>query len=77
MYEYLVTQYDKQTRQGGLFVQYINTFLKLKAEGSDYPSWVRSLEDEDPYIRSFYESEGIQLNKDALSRKIVSQKRMG
>jgi hypothetical protein len=32
MYEYQVTQYDKQTGQGRLFVQYINTFLKLLRE---------------------------------------------
>ena len=30
VYEYDVTRYDPQTGQGGLFVEYINTFLKLK-----------------------------------------------
>jgi hypothetical protein len=30
MYEYQVTQYDKETGEGGLFVQYSDTFLKLK-----------------------------------------------
>jgi hypothetical protein len=40
MYEY--TQYDKQTGEGGMFVQYINTFLKIKTEASGYPNWVRS-----------------------------------
>jgi hypothetical protein len=66
MYEYQVTQYEKQTGQGALFVQYINTFLKMKREASGYPNWVRSPEDEDRYIRSFYESDGIQLDKDAI-----------
>jgi hypothetical protein len=66
MYEYQVTQYEKQTGQGALFVQYIDTFLKLKAEASLYPSWVRSPEEKDRYIRSLYESEGIRLNKDAI-----------
>jgi hypothetical protein len=42
VYEYQVTQYDKQTGAGGLFVRYIDTFLKLKAVASGYPSWVRS-----------------------------------
>ena len=42
VYEYDVTQYDPQTVQGGLFVEYINTFLKLKAEASGYPEWVRN-----------------------------------
>jgi hypothetical protein len=36
----------------------------VKAEASGYASWVRSPEVEDRYIRSFYKSEGIQLNKD-------------
>jgi hypothetical protein len=31
VYEYDVTQYDPNTGEGGLFVEYINTFLKLKA----------------------------------------------
>jgi hypothetical protein len=66
VYEYVITQYDKQTGEGGLFVQYINTFLKLKAESSGYPSWVRAPEDEDSYIRRFYESEGIRLDKNAI-----------
>jgi hypothetical protein len=34
VYDYQVTRYDPQTGDGGLFVQYINTFLKLKAEAS-------------------------------------------
>ena len=34
VYEYEVTQYDPTTGQGGLFVEYINTFLNLKAEAS-------------------------------------------
>jgi hypothetical protein len=34
IYEYEVTRYDPQTVQGGLFVAYIDTFLKLKAEAS-------------------------------------------
>jgi len=38
VYEYAVTQYDTSA-EGGLFVDYINTFLKLKAEASGYPSW--------------------------------------
>jgi hypothetical protein len=40
-------------------VDYINTFLKLKEEASGYPSWVQSPKDEERYIHSFRESEGI------------------
>ena len=38
MYEYDVKQYDPQIGQGGLFLEYINTFLKLKTEASGYHS---------------------------------------
>jgi hypothetical protein len=37
-YEYEVTQYDTTTGEGWQFVQYIDTFLKLKAEARGYPS---------------------------------------
>ena len=39
VYGHQVTQYDPQRGNGGLFAQYIDTFLKLKAEASGYPSW--------------------------------------
>ena len=68
VYEYDVTQYDPQMGQGGLFVDYINTFLKLKAEASGYPDWVRTPEDEDRYIDHFYASEGNRLDREAIRR---------
>ena len=42
VYEYQVKQYDPQTGSGVLFVQYIDSFLKLKAEASGYRSSVHS-----------------------------------
>lgn len=57
---------DPQTGEGGLFAQYIDTFLKLKADASGYPDWVQCPECEDRYISNFYISEGIQLDKDAI-----------
>ena len=50
VYEYAVTQYDTSSGEGGLFVDCINTFLKLKAEASGFPSWVRTPSDKDRYI---------------------------
>ena len=47
----------------GLFVEYINTFLKIKTETSGYPSRVLTPSDEDRYIEEFWQSEGIHLNK--------------
>jgi len=43
-----MTQYIHETGEGGLFVKYINMFMKLKTESSGYPGWVRSPEEEDP-----------------------------
>jgi len=42
VYEYVVTQYDPQTGQGGLFIEYIDTFFKLKTDASGYPDRVRT-----------------------------------
>jgi hypothetical protein len=66
VYEYEITQHDLQSRSGGLFVDYINTFLKLKAEASGFQTWVRTPEDEESYIKTFYGSEGVQLDRDAI-----------
>jgi hypothetical protein len=51
VYEYDVTQYDPTAGERGLFVQYINTFLKLKAKASEYPNWVLCPEDCNPTLR--------------------------
>ena len=66
VYEYLATQYDPETSQGGVFVEYIDTFLKLKTEPSGYPDWVLTPEDENRYIANFLASEGIRLDKEAI-----------
>jgi len=66
VYEYQIIQYNQETGQGGLFVDYMNTILKLKAEASGYPSWVRTLNDEAQYIETLRQSEGIHLDKDSI-----------
>ena len=66
VYEYEVTQHDPASGRVGLFVEYINTFLKLKAEASGYPSWVPTPEYEDSYINMFKASEGILLDRNAI-----------
>jgi hypothetical protein len=64
VYEYQVTQYDPETGDGGIVVEYINTFLKLKDEASGYPNWVQCPEDEDRYISEFHKSEDFQLDEE-------------
>ena len=41
--------------------------MKLKAEDSGYPSWVRTEDDEVRYIEMFYRNEGIRLDRDSIS----------
>ena len=65
-YEYSVTQYNPRTREDGQFVEYINRFLSLKAEGSGYPSYVRSPEDQERYIENFYAREDGRLYRDSI-----------
>ena len=53
VYEYKVIQYNRDTGEGGPFVEYINTFPKLKEGTSGYPGWVRTPPDDDQYIEEF------------------------
>ena len=73
VYEYQITQYSRETDEGGLFVDYINTFLTLKAEARGYLCLVRSPEDEERYIQSFRESEGIELDKASIKHNTVKR----
>jgi len=66
VYLYEVSRYNPDTGEGGLFVEYINTFLKLKAQASGYPTWIRTPDDEDLCIRQFHQNEGIRLNRDSI-----------
>ena len=47
-------------------MDYINTFLKIKAEASGYSSWIRNPEDEERFIDSFEQSKGISLDRESI-----------
>ena len=72
-YEYEVTRYDPETCEGGHFAGYIDTFLKLKAEASGYPSWVQGPQDEERYVRNFRDSEGVDLDRDSISKNAAKR----
>ena len=57
------TQYDPSTREGGLFADYVDMFLKYKEEASGFPDGVDSEEEKDKYINDFYIQEGVILEK--------------
>ena len=57
-----ITQYNSETKTGGLFTDYVNTFLKIKTEASGYPSWCLTAADKELYVENFYKHEGVQLD---------------
>jgi hypothetical protein len=61
------SQYDKETKTGGLFTEYINLFLKGKQEASSFPSNVKTDDEKQKYIDDYLENEGIQLDRDNIS----------
>ena len=58
--------YDPVTKQGGLFTQYINTFLKLKQEASGYPPNIKTEQEKDKYIQEYLDHKGILLDKESI-----------
>ncbi|XP_046387449.1 uncharacterized protein LOC124157026 [Ischnura elegans] len=58
-----ITEYSRETREGGLFSGYINNFLKVKQEASGWPSWCNSEDEKERYLKLFLEREGVCLEK--------------
>lgn len=57
-----VEKYDPKLKPGGIFTEYINTFLKMKQEASGWPSWCKTEDDKQRYIDDYFEKEGIRLD---------------
>ena len=62
------TQYDAETKEGGLFASYINTFLKYKQEASGPPNWIKTPEDAKEYIDRYFEKEGVSLDGEKIEK---------
>lgn len=62
-----ISQYDPSTKEGGVFTQYVNTFLKVKQEASGWPDWCVDESDKQNYIQHYYEREGILLDYDKIA----------
>ena len=52
-----------EQRDGSLFKSFIDTWLKVKVESSEYPSWVTTEDDKDRFVLNYKEKEGIELDK--------------
>ena len=60
--------YDSVNKKGGLFTEYINTFLKLKQQSSGYPENVCTEEEKNEYIDSYLKHEGILMDKESIKK---------
>ncbi|VDH97141.1 Hypothetical predicted protein [Mytilus galloprovincialis] len=58
-----VSQYNPDTKEGGIFTEYVNTFLKIKQEASGWPEWCLTDQDKHTYIKNYFEKEGIWLEE--------------
>ena len=62
------SQYDPQTKSGGLFTEYINNFLKIKQQASGWPKWVTSKDQKQQYIDNYYDHEGVLLDHSKIEK---------
>ncbi|XP_065204306.1 uncharacterized protein LOC135834370 [Planococcus citri] len=62
VWAYKSTKYNIQTNSGGLFANYINTFLKIKQEASGFPPHVQSDDDKRKFIEEMKLREGVTLD---------------
>ncbi|XP_072043050.1 uncharacterized protein [Amphiura filiformis] len=61
-------EYDKATKTGGRFTEYIDQFLQLKQEASGYPDWCETPEDKERYVEEYFENEGIRLDSENIEK---------
>lgn len=54
VWDYELTVFDGVS-SGGLFVEYVNTFLKIKQECSGYPSQCVTEEEKQNYINDYFQ----------------------
>jgi len=52
-------------REGSLFAEYINAFMKLKTEASGSTDWVRSPAEQERFIESFWKSMVMRLDRES------------
>jgi len=60
--------YNKETKTGGLFTQYINTFLKLKQQASGFPDSVTTPEEKAQYVDNYLAREGVHLDVESIEK---------
>lgn len=76
IWQYEVTVYDRSTASGGLFTDYIDTFLKMKQESSDFPLECITDEQRRMYIDQYWIKEGIQLDPTRIENNEAADHRL-
>lgn len=66
IWQYKITQYNPQTKEGGHFAEYINTFLKIKQEASGWPTECVDKESKIRYIDEYEREEGVKLDSEKI-----------
>ena len=57
-----VWYFPEDQRRTGFFADYVNTWLKLKQESAEWPSWCQTVEQKREYILRYRERDGIRLD---------------
>lgn len=65
---YDTEQYDRETNTGGLFTNYMKTFLKAKQEASGWPDKCVDDQTKLDYLNEFKKSEGIDLEPENIKK---------
>ena len=60
------TQYDPTSQKGGLFSEYVNTFLKFKQEASGWPEWCSDPSKKKMYLDQYLKNESVKLDADSI-----------
>lgn len=60
--------YDRTNGTGGLFADFINTFLKIKQESSGWPGWCKTEADKELYVNNYKDREGVRLDPDSIAK---------
>lgn len=68
IWSYEVAQYNPETREGGLFAEYVDTFLKIKQESSGYPEGCVDDAARKRYIEDYKKAEGISLDEEKIKK---------
>ncbi len=61
-----ISRYDPLTKTGGLFTEYVNTFLKLKQKASGWPVWCKTDDDRHKCVELYHQKEGTRLEYNKL-----------